>query len=292
VRITVVGDTLLDEDIEGTATRLSPDGPVPVVDVTVRSRRAGGAGLVATMLAHDGHAVTLVTALSDDDASAHLRRGLEHVELVAGPSRAPTPVKTRLRAGGCTIARFDEGCGPPPAPGVTPEMRAAIAAADVLLVADYGRGITSAPVLRTELERRSREVPAVWDPHPRGADPVATVRMVTPNLAEAAAATGRAAAPDAAEEAGRILRARWGGAAVAVTLGERGAMLLEDDEEPWVARGEAVTAADPCGAGDRFAATVATVLAQGGARRDAVRAGVDAAGAYLAAGGVASLLVH
>ena len=290
MRITVVGDTLLDEDVEGTATRLSPDGPVPIVDVTRRSRRAGGAGLVATMLARDGHAVTLVTALSDDEAAAHLRHGLRGVELVAGPTHAPTPVKTRLRAAGCTIARFDEGCGPPPPPRITADMREAVAAAEVLLVADYGRGITAA--LREDLERRGRDVPAVWDPHPRGADPVPSMRLVTPNLAEAAAAAGRSAAPDAAEEAGRILRARWGATAVAVTLGERGALLLEGDEDAWVARGEAVIAADPCGAGDRFAATVATVLAEGGGRRAAVRAGVDAAGAYLAAGGVASLLAH
>jgi rfaE bifunctional protein kinase chain/domain len=289
VRITVVGDTLLDEDIEGTATRLSPDAPVPVVDVTRRSRRAGGAGLVATMLARDGHEVTLVTALSDDDASGHLRRALAHVELVASPSRAPTPVKARLRAGGATVARIDAGCGPAPIPAVTPAMRAAVAAADVVVVADYGRGITAAAGLREELERRGRDVPVVWDPHPRGEDPVSTVRLVTPNLAEAAAAAQRAPVPEAAEEACRILRARWRAPAVVVTLGEHGALLLEEDDEPWLARGEAVVAADPCGAGDRFAATVATVLAEGGNRRAAVRAAIDAAGAYLAAGGVAAL---
>lgn len=54
MRVVVVGDVLLDEDIDGVATRLSPEAPVPVVDVSSRTRRAGCAGLVVTMLAQDG----------------------------------------------------------------------------------------------------------------------------------------------------------------------------------------------------------------------------------------------
>ncbi len=77
MRIVVVGDVLLDVDIDGEATRLCPDAPVPVVDVNKVQRRAGGAGLVARMLAGDGHSVTLVTVLADDDAALHLERALD-----------------------------------------------------------------------------------------------------------------------------------------------------------------------------------------------------------------------
>ena len=99
MRITVVGDVLLDVDLDGDATRLCPDAPVPVVDIAEVRRRAGGAGLVARMLARDGHRVTLVTVLSDDDASLELEEALTGVRVVAGPSGARTPVKTRVRAG-------------------------------------------------------------------------------------------------------------------------------------------------------------------------------------------------
>ncbi len=73
MRIAIVGDVLLDVDLLGSADRLSPDAPVPVIDVQQTERRAGGAGLVATMLARDGHDVTLVTVLSDDERSGELR---------------------------------------------------------------------------------------------------------------------------------------------------------------------------------------------------------------------------
>ncbi len=89
MRIVVVGDVMLDVDLAGEATRLSPDAPVPVVDVTGVRRRAGGAGLVARMLAADGRPVTLVTVLSADDAGRQLAAELAGVRLVAGPSEPP-----------------------------------------------------------------------------------------------------------------------------------------------------------------------------------------------------------
>src|SRR4051812_47933301 len=66
VHLVVVGDTLLDVDLVGTATRLCPDAPVPVVDLEHREERAGGAGLTAAIAAADGLAVTLVTAVAAD----------------------------------------------------------------------------------------------------------------------------------------------------------------------------------------------------------------------------------
>ena len=154
--IVVVGDTLLDTDISGSARRLSPDAPVPVVDVGDVGRRAGGAGLVARMLEREGRQVHLVTVLSDDGASGLLRTALAGIPLTSGPSDAPTPVKTRIRAGGQAVVRFDEGCTPAPVPAVTTQMLAAVAAADAVLVSDYGRGLTANPALRELLGAEGR----------------------------------------------------------------------------------------------------------------------------------------
>ena len=79
LRIAVVGDVMLDIDLSGPAERLSPDAPVPVVDVSTRGVRAGGAGLVARMLVRDGHEVVLVTALADaaDPDAAELLAALD-----------------------------------------------------------------------------------------------------------------------------------------------------------------------------------------------------------------------
>ena len=165
MRVVVVSDVLLDEDIDGVATRLSPEAPVPVVDVSSRTRRAGGAGLVATMLAQDGVDVELVTALAFDDAAFAVRDCLGGVSLVAGNARAATPVKTRLRAEGHAVARIDDACGEPPGPEVTPRMVAAIRSADAVVVADYGRGIAAHPRIRDALERRrSKPCRSAWQP--------------------------------------------------------------------------------------------------------------------------------
>jgi len=189
--VVVVGDVLLDVDLLGTADRLSPDAPVPVVDVADAVRRPGGAGLVALMLARDGHHVRLVTVLSDDSRVDELRAALGPVEVVAGRSGAPTPVKTRVRAAGQSVVRVDEGCAPAPAPEVTRAMLEAVQDADVVVAADYGRGLLADDRLRDALEHRRAGVPLVWDPHVRGADPVPGATVVTPNLAEAAAAVRR-----------------------------------------------------------------------------------------------------
>ena len=71
--LVVVGDALLDRDLDGRVERLAPDAPVPVVDVPAERRRPGGAALAATLAALDGRAVVLVTALATDDAGTALR---------------------------------------------------------------------------------------------------------------------------------------------------------------------------------------------------------------------------
>ena len=191
--IVVVGDTLLDVDVMGTAERLSPDAPVPVVEVQTTVERPGGAGLVARLLARDGQPVRLVTVLGDDEAGERLRAALDGVDVVAGPSGAATPVKTRLRAAGHALVRMDSGTSVPPVPRATSAMLAAIAEADVLVVADYGRGLAAAPEVREALQQRGAVVPLLWDPHPRGPEPVPATTLATPNLSEALRSSGVAA---------------------------------------------------------------------------------------------------
>ncbi|WP_248703589.1 PfkB family carbohydrate kinase [Curtobacterium sp. MWU13-2055] len=305
MRIVVVGDTLLDVDVAGTSDRLSPDAPVPVVDVTTDDRRAGGAGLVATMLVRDGHDVTLVTVLGDDARAQELRDLLPDVTVVAGPSGAPTPVKTRVRVVDHALVRIDEGCATPPVPEATDAMTAALDDADAIVVADYGRGVAAAPALREALARLAEHTPVVWDPHPKGAAPVPGITVATPNAAEArrftdvdghgvpVATVPVATVPFAtvafATVAAAALVEQWGVGAVAVTLGDRGALLADDRSDSRFVPAPSVTVGDPCGAGDRLAAGVAVALAGGADVADAVAAGVVAASEYLAAGGVTAL---
>ena len=301
MRIVVVGDVMLDVDLSGEATRLSPDAPVPVVDVSGVKRRAGGAGLVARMLAEDGWPVTLVTVLGDDDAGRQLESHLAGVRLVSGPSGHASPVKTRVRAGSHPVVRFDQGCGKAPVPDASPAMLRAVEQAGVIIVADYGRGLAANPQLRDLLARLADSVPIIWDPHPSGPDPVPGVAVVTPNLAEASKAAGAYANPqdprtqdtatqDPAVQAGRILMGHWQSRAVLVTKGEQGAVLLQQGSDSAQAvPAPRVEAGDPCGAGDRLAASLAVHLLAGRELGEAARLAVHDAADFLASGGVSAL---
>jgi D-beta-D-heptose 7-phosphate kinase/D-beta-D-heptose 1-phosphate adenosyltransferase len=288
--ITVVGDVLLDVDMSGEATRLCPDAPVPVVDVSDVRRRAGGAGLVARMLAQDGHRVTLVTVLSDDGASLELEGALAGVRVVSGPSGARTPVKTRVRAGRQPVVRVDEGCEQPEVPAATAVMIRALERAEAIIVADYGRGLAANQEVRDVLAARAGHIPIVWDPHPSGAVPVPGVAVVTPNLSEAAKATDAGTGTPAAIAAvGSMLLERWQSQSVLVTMGEQGGLLSQRNASPVTIPAPPTEVADPCGAGDRLAASLAVHLAEGCSLSDAAELAINEAAAFLGAGGVASL---
>jgi D-beta-D-heptose 7-phosphate kinase/D-beta-D-heptose 1-phosphate adenosyltransferase len=288
--LVVIGDALLDRDLDGRAERLAPDAPVPVVDALEPHDRAGGAGLAATIAAAAGHAVTLVCALGDDVAGARVRALLESACVSVCDLGLPgaTPEKVRVRAGGRALVRLDSGgetraCGP-----LNEAARAALRGADAVLVSDYGRGVAAEPTVRAALASLGA-TPIVWDPHPNGPDPVPGCALVTPNAAEAAAAwPGDAGAGLARhEERARALRRRWQAVHVCVTLGSRGALLVHADGPALAVPAPNVGAGDPCGAGDCFAATAAGRLAAGALPSEAVRAAVAAASAFVAAGGAA-----
>jgi D-beta-D-heptose 7-phosphate kinase/D-beta-D-heptose 1-phosphate adenosyltransferase len=290
-KIVVVGDTLLDRDVEGSVRRVSPDAPALVLDEESTVDRPGGAGLAALLAARDGHDVALVTALADDAGGARLAELLTAagVRLYPVPLPGATPEKVRLRSRGQVLLRLDRGGTEPALPGDAPDgLPELLEAADAVLVSDYGRGLTGRPALRAALAGTG--TPIVWDPHPRGAAPVPGARLVTPNEAEARALSGDAGGGGriaAAARAGHALRQRWRTGAVAVTTGAGGAVLCHGGATPLVVPAPAVAAGDTCGAGDRFAAAAAVALAGGALPSEAVEAAVSAATSYVAFGQLA-----
>jgi rfaE bifunctional protein nucleotidyltransferase chain/domain/rfaE bifunctional protein kinase chain/domain len=291
--LVVVGDALLDVDLVGSSTRLAPDAPVPVIDDVETRERPGGAALAAVIAAATaGREVVLVTPLADDDGAARLRALLDgRVTLLPVPAAGATAVKQRVRIGDHAVARLDSGDATA-RPGELPRAEAdVIRTAGAVLVADYGRGTTAAGDVRAALAAASG--PVVWDPHPRGADPVPSSRLVTPNSSEAArvaAAAGVEVAGDGLAAVGARAEAlirHWGVGAVAVTLGARGALLSYGEGAPLVVPAVPVSG-DPCGAGDSFAAAAAVALAEGAVTGEAVSAAVAAASAFVARGGASA----
>lgn len=290
--LVIVGDTLCDLDIHGTVTRHCPDAAhAPVLDADHTTRRPGGAGLAAILAAATTTPVRLITALANDDEGHWLADTLgRHLELVAGPAHGATCTKIRMLNQSRPLLRLDHGhssAGP-----AHPAMHEALHDAGAILVADYGRGIARA--LSPTLAALSTHLPIIWDPHPRGPEPVPGCAMITPNLLEARRALPTTPLPadpvDAALTAAAALPGHWTARAVAVTAGAHGAALATPRRPTqlipaWPAPDDA----DPCGAGDCFATTIATELRTGAEPHTAVSAAVDRASQFVRAGGATSI---
>jgi D-beta-D-heptose 7-phosphate kinase/D-beta-D-heptose 1-phosphate adenosyltransferase len=295
--LVIVGDTLLDRDVHGEASRLCPDAPVPVLDERHTIDRPGGAGLAALLAASWGLDVVLVTALADDAGGARLRELLSAagVQVCALPLSGATVEKIRLRADGQTLLRLDRGGGGHGPGEPSAAVLDVIARAGAILVSDYGRGVARQPELRQAVELAAAGTPVVWDPHPRGPAPVAGVRLLTPNEAElrrfadGAGATSRLSVLAAGAN---VLCTRWRAGAVAVTMGADGALLCHAGRAPLMVAAPKVPIGgivDTCGAGDSFAVAAAGALARGELVSDAVQEAVNRASAYVAGGGAAGL---
>ncbi|WP_430501093.1 PfkB family carbohydrate kinase [Micromonospora trifolii] len=291
--VVVLGDTLLDRDVEGVVNRLCPDSPVPVLDETAATDRPGGAGLAAVFAAAQGAEVVLVTALADDAGGARLSALLAAAGVQVYPLAlaGSTPEKIRLRARGRVLLRHDRGgtFGEPGQP--SDEVLRVIAAASAVLVSDYGRGVARQPALRDALA--ATRAPVVWDPHPRGPAAVPGVHLATPNeseVRELVPALPGASRLATASRGAQGLRRRWRAGAVAVTLGGDGALLCHAGSTPLVVPTPGSAEGDTCGAGDRFAAAASLALAQGALVSEAVQVAVAEASAYVAGGGVATAL--
>ncbi|MFL6114303.1 MAG: PfkB family carbohydrate kinase [Catenulispora sp.] len=324
--LVVIGDALLDRDLDGTASRLVPDSAAPVLPDPTERVRPGGAALTALLAARSGVDTILVAPLGQGPAAEKLRALLTPlVRVVELPWTGQIPEKIRIRADGRVLVRLDHDGGRFSGP-LGPEAVAALASAGAILVSDYGRGVTAGAELRRLLAARAKRVPLVWDPHPAGMPPVAGTRLVTPNLAEAiaVAADEEAEGPNRAQrsskdgsavsngskgskdsprlnprpprrqtyqvavDAARRLVRRWSVSHVCVTLGGSGALLVGDRERILVPA-PPVTVMDPCGAGDRFAAAAAAALRRGALVSEAVDDAVRAAARFLAEGGVGGL---
>ncbi len=300
--LVVVGDTLLDVDVEGAAERLAPDAPVPVVDVEADRLRAGGAGLAAKLAAGGTRDVVLVTALAGDGDGGTLLGLLDGVEVLRLPLAGSTVRKTRVRSHGRPLVRIDRGDGRLEAAAPLGDaVFDLLEAAGAVLVSDYGRGVAAHPALRAALVELSSDVPLVWDPHPKGAGPVPGARLITPSRAEARAFVARAGTsgcemPSDGRESGpqeyaraaadaAALRSRWSAQGVSVTLGEQGAVLATGDLPTALIPAVPVPGCpDTCGAGDRFSAAAASALADGATPSEAVQQAVRLASAYVAGG--------
>lgn len=296
-RVFVLGDVMLDEFVWGRVSRISPEAPVPVVQVTGQSFHLGGAGNVAANVRSLGGAVVLAGVVGRDAAGGRVRdalaaAGVESRLVELGRDR-PTTVKTRIVAHGQQVVRADhEEPADVPAgaeAALVEALRRELPSCRALVVSDYQKGVVTASLLRRVLPlARRRGVPVLVDPKVRHFRLYRGATVVTPNQLETEQATGlRLHGPDDVLAAGRRLLSLVGCRAVLVTRGEHGMSLFERGRPPLNVPTAAREVFDVTGAGDSVIATMALALAAGGSLAEAAVLANCAAGVVVGKVGTA-----
>jgi len=287
--VVVIGDVMLDEFIWGDVSRISPEAPVPVVDIKRESTHLGGAANVLANLVALGANACVIGVAGNDYEGDRIRLSVKEKSasqrddfLVAEDSR-PTTTKTRIIAHHQMVVRADRE-NRKPVNGET-EARviaaalAAIANADALVVSDYDKGVITPRVLSSVLPAAYGRIPVLIDPKLRNFDSYRPATLVTPNHHEALRLTNVDEDSDVGLAiAARKIRERLSCDAVLITRGELGMMLLEHDAEPVYVSTAAREVFDVTGAGDTVIATLAIALATGASMTEAARLANQAAG--------------
>ena len=286
-RVLVVGDVMLDEFLWGRVSRISPEAPVPVVQVERESFHVGGAGNVAANVRALGGETALVGVVGRDAAGARVRDAVVAAgiapRLVTHPER-PTTVKTRIVAHHQQVVRADrEDAGDVagrPGAALLAALDEELPRCGALVVSDYQKGVVTAALLRRllPLARRHR-VPVLVDPKVKHFALYRRVTLVTPNQLEAEQATGvRLVGDRAVDRAGRAILRSLACRAALVTRGEHGMSLYERGRAPLHVEAAAREVFDVTGAGDTVIATIALAVAAGASLAEAAVLANAAAG--------------
>ena len=288
--VVVYGDVMLDEFVWGDVTRISPEAPVPVVDVRRESFHLGGAANVLTNLRALGARAAVVGVVGPDRAGERVRSELREAgalgadeNLITDVSR-PTTVKTRIIAHSQTVVRADrerrEPVDGPTEERVVAALKRLLRGADALVVSDYDKGAVTPGALDEVLPLAEvAGVPVLVDPKFRNFDSYRPATLVTPNHHEALRLTNTEDDTDEGmARAARAIRGRLGCRSVLITRGARGMMLLEGDGPPTYVPTAARAVYDQTGAGDTVIATLAASLAAGATLVEAAMLANHAAG--------------
>ncbi len=270
-KILVIGDLILDHYIWGKVNRISPEAPVPIVEVTDENFLLGGASNVAHNIAALGGHVTLVGVAGNDRGGEILRKMLTEKGIECGGvfwSSRPTTVKTRVIAHSQQMVRFDredsarvEG---KVLKGLVDYIHGETSIHDSVIISDYRKGVISSDLVREVLRKtRPKDIFVAVDPKVGHFHCYKNVSLITPNVSEASIASGIEIRDEKSLlRAGKTLLRKIPCDAVLITRGEHGMSLFTKDKVvhiPTVAK----NVYDVTGAGDTVIATFALSHAAG-----------------------------
>lgn len=300
----MVGDLMLDEFVWGSVGRISPEAPVPVVEVQRESSYPGGAANVARNLREFTASVTMLGVTGEDDSGRKLKgllesEGISTEGLFTDPAY-PTIVKTRIIAQRQQVVRVDRergGASGSSRPGILEKARQLVTGSDAVLIEDYGKGLLDQPFVDAILETASsRGILVTCDPNPKNPLEWPGIATIKPNRAEAFAAAGIPLSPpvhpverdSALLRVGEVLLDRWNAGALLVTLSEQGMMLFRPGQEPYHTPTKAREIYDVSGAGDTSISLYTLGIAAGASPEEAAELANHAAGVVVGKLGTAT----
>jgi D-glycero-beta-D-manno-heptose-7-phosphate kinase len=279
-RLLVVGDLMLDEFVWGKVGRISPEAPVPVVEVTGESFYPGGAANVARNLREFAETVGVMGAVGQDPSGRRLQELLDgqNIELVnpIGSTDFNTIVKTRIIARQQQVVRVDRervsGLTAADVKRAAEAVRKKLPDIDAIIFEDYGKGFLNGELV-AQIARDAKTAGKIVaaDPNPRNPIDWSGMTVIKPNRSEAFVAAGMTGTEsdespmsDAnLRRAGETLIQKWKAQYVLVTLGEQGMMLFEAGQEPHHIPTKARQVFDVSGAGDTAIALFTLALCAG-----------------------------
>ncbi|MBL6898180.1 MAG: bifunctional D-glycero-beta-D-manno-heptose-7-phosphate kinase/D-glycero-beta-D-manno-heptose 1-phosphate adenylyltransferase HldE [Luminiphilus sp.] len=290
--VTVIGDVMLDRFWSGGSRRISPEAPVPVVNVMNQEDRAGGAGNVAVNLAHLGIDVSLVGLCGEDDHARALRACVEAtgVRWNVMPCGGETIVKLRVLSRNQQLLRMDFES---PLASYGNDLfvgyaRQHLADADLVVFSDYAKGSLSMVDRLLEVCREMGK-PTLVDPKGLDFERYRGATVLTPNLAELEAIVGPCNDETALLEKTETLRVSLDVQAILVTRSEAGMTLIQAGSPPQHLAASAREVYDVTGAGDTVIAVMAGCLSAGLPLSESARFANQAAGIVVAKLGTASV---
>ena len=297
-RVLVIGDVMIDQYLRGDVSRISPEAPVPVLEVRERETRLGGAANAAANIAALGGRPTLIGVVGIDPEARLVESGLAErsieARLITDAAR-PTTKKTRLAAQGQQIVRVDEESRRPAGVETTAALIAAIedamGQADACVLSDYAKGVITPDVAQAAIRRAATaKIPVVVDPKQHDFAAYRGATVITPNLHELERTAGLPTTSQAEIEAAvaRVLVAT-DGAALLVTRSAEGMTLFRPDAPPHHVPAMAKEVFDVTGAGDTVVAVTALALAAALPIERAVELASAAAGVSVSKRGAATV---
>jgi D-beta-D-heptose 7-phosphate kinase/D-beta-D-heptose 1-phosphate adenosyltransferase len=287
-RLIVLGDLMLDKFVWGEVRRISPEAPVPVVEVKNETLHAGGAGNVVVNLTALGASAVVIGVIGDDANGKLLTENLKQrggdIRGVIADATRPTTLKTRIIAHSQQMLRTDHESRLPISTVMESEVirrfDSLLASADAVIVSDYDKGLLTPRILQATLEMaKARKVPVCLDPKIKNFAHYRPVTVITPNQSEAERASGIEITDTASlRKAAKSIRERLDCPNVLITRGEQGMSLLDENNSLTHIPTFAHEVYDVTGAGDTVIATLALSMAAGAQLSEAAIIANHAAG--------------